>query len=604
MSTFLEKIDNQIATFLSTLKRFPLASLSALVITLIFVLLSEYSSSHDTPDFLLAYKIAFVSSLGLFLFPALQLFGRSVLFPLLGVVGLIAYFYFLPTDLTEANQSIFTRHVLFLMALFFMILWAPFIGRKSTNTLFWYYAQTVIFGLIAAFFFSFLLYGGLVIALEIIETLFHLPIESKWREQLILVIFGIFGFNFFLSQIPKHPLFLETRAYSNAKNVFTKYILVPLTLLYFVILFVYSLKILLNLTWPEGTLSWSVVAFCMLAITSFLFLTPYLQKSTKTQGLIWFAILLQTIMLGLALWVRVEEYGITYNRYLLGLFGLWAVLMSLYFILFGKWAQQKWLFFTASLLILASQFGPYSAHTITQKDQTQRLIKLIETAHPRSEELDPAKKAAISHSLYYLNKQYGEEAFEKIIPHIYQEYQNLNPTQSFPKFATQKLGFTYINEWDWQQRDKEGSRRQATYTFYPHDNPNRYHNIQGYEYLLDFSYYNVLEKKHLVNEEHNLSISFHHNHFKIHNYTDNNKSDHHQVDKNQSESIILIQPAYYAQQLIDNEKNNPSLSTKRLTFIYDDATIKFKVYFNSLSILENGTIKDFDAKILFSIKEP
>jgi MFS family permease len=592
MSRLLEKIDHQIATFLSTLKRFPLASFSALLITIIFVILSEYSSIHDNPDFVFASKIVFVSSLGLVLFPALQLFGRSIIFPLLGLAGLIAYFYFLPTNLEDANQSIFTRHILIFIALFFMILWAPFIGRKSTNSLFWQYAQTIIFGLIASLFFSFLLYVGIAIALYAIEILFHVTIESKRYLQLSIIIFGIFGFNFFLSQIPKHPLFLETRAYSNAKRVFTKYILAPLTILYFVILFIYSAKILITFSWPEGTLSWIIVAFCMVAITTFLFLTPYLQKSTKTQRLIWVAILLQTIMLALALWVRVEAYGISYNRYLLGLFGAWVLLMSLYFILFGKWAQQKWLFFTASLFIFASQFGPYSAHAITQKDQTQRLIKLIETAHPRSEELDIQKKYDISNAMYYINEYYGEEVFEKIIPHIYKKYQDSNKTQSFPHYATQALGFKYINEWDWQRMQRDGVEKYPSYTFYQEDKHDTYLKVQGYDWLIDFYYYNKRQEEKLYDGEHNMTISFHNNHFKI------------EINQENNESMTLIQPSYYAKQLVDNEKNQQRLSSERLTFIYEDEKVKFKVNFSNISIQENGTIKDFDAKILFSIKEP
>ena len=72
-------------------------------------------------------------------------------------------------------------------------------------------------------------------------------------------------------------------------------------------------------------------------------------------------------MLGMALYMRVMEYGITYNRYLIGMYGIWLALMSIYFILFGK-AQQKWLFFFASVFILVSQFGPYSAKNITQME--------------------------------------------------------------------------------------------------------------------------------------------------------------------------------------------------------------------------------------------
>ena len=48
MSSIYEKIDNRLETFLSTLKRFPLASFSAFLFTVIMLVLMDYKNHRKT----------------------------------------------------------------------------------------------------------------------------------------------------------------------------------------------------------------------------------------------------------------------------------------------------------------------------------------------------------------------------------------------------------------------------------------------------------------------------------------------------------------------------------------------------------------------------
>ncbi|CAA6799181.1 MAG: Unknown protein [uncultured Sulfurovum sp.] len=598
MSSIYEKIDNRLETFLSTLKRFPLASFSAFLITIIMLVLVDY---HDyrNPNAIMASKIAFVATLGVLLFPAFQLIGRSIVFPIAAFILLGIYYYILPQDLHNTDLIISIRHVLLGTALFCMILWAPFIFRKSDNDTFWQYAQSVIFGLLTAIFFSIIVHGGLAAALYAIEKLFHINVQSIRYEQLAIIVFGIFGVNFFLSQIPKYPLFLEVRPYSKFKRLFSKNILAPIAIVYFVILFTYTAKILINMTWPTGTLSWIIVAFSFVAIVSFLFLTPYLKKSTLTQRLIWLAIFLQTIMLGMALWMRVEEYGITYNRYLLALFGLWLALMSLYFMLFGK-AQQKWLFFFASLFILFSQFGPYSAHTITKQSQTARLIKLIETADPRSEELDMKHKYEISDGLEYIEKHYSLDTFENIIPDILKKYKKMktednmkaNPYlhYNFSYFATKELGFKFINKWDWKSfQSNKGLPLEEDHHFYTERKVNSI-DIKGYERLINYDYNQHMRKHPPFRDEQteandlNLSISFKQNKLTL---------------KQDEQNMKTYDLTDYVKMLIKSKKSLTNIDQSTLTYEnVDNNHTNIKILFQRLILSPEGNITDFSSQIL------
>ncbi|CAA6825629.1 MAG: Unknown protein [uncultured Sulfurovum sp.] len=593
MSGVYEKMNNQIETFLSTLKRFPLASFSAFLITLISVILVD--TDHSTnPNTAIALKIVFVATLGLVLFPALQLLTSSRLFSLFGLILLAIYYYLLPSNLESMYQNTYSNHTLLIIAFFSMIFWAPFVFKKSNNDIFWQYAQSLIFGFITALFFSIIIYLGLSGALFTIKELFQLNITSFHYGQLAIIIFGIFGMNFFLSQIPKHPLFIEVRPYSKIKHLFVKNILAPMSLIFFIILLIYTLKVLISLKWPEGTLSITIVSFSILAIVSFLFLTPYLKKSISTQRLIWFAIFFQTLILLVALWIRIEEYGITYNRYLLGMFGTWLLLMSLYFMIFGK-AQQKWLFFFLTLFILISQFGDYSIENLSKKSQINKLVKLIETAHPRSEELNMKTKYEISNRLDHLENYHGIKVFEKVIPSILKKYEKAkerkemhfynNNLHLFSYFATNELGFQFVHKWDWEQY-KRNNKQSELYYFRTRYTKNQYIDTKGYDFLVKFSFYanakiNTLQIKKTLNiqfQKYQLDIK----------------------DNNRSISSINLKP------FIDNllTKSQRELSQQQMTYIEENNQSRFKIIFQKLSIEKEKGLKSFNANILLTIKEP
>ncbi|CAA6822107.1 MAG: Unknown protein, partial [uncultured Sulfurovum sp.] len=547
-------------------------------------------------------KVAFVATLGVLLFPALQLLARSIIFPIIGVVLLAFYYYLLPQNIEDINFSVGMRHFLLGTAFFFMIFWAPFIFRKSDNDTFWEHAQSIIFGLITAIFFSIIVYGGLAAALFAIEKLFHFDIQSVRYGQLAILIFGIFGINFFLSQIPKHPLFLEVRPYSKIKRLFAKNILAPIAIVYFIILFTYTAKILINMTWPSGTLSWIIVAFSFVAIISFLFLSPYLKKSSLTQRLIWFAIFLQTIVLGMALWIRVEEYGISYNRYLLGLFGLWLALMSLYFMLFEK-AKQKWLFIFASLFIFVSQFGPYSATNITKQSQVDRLVKLIETAHPRSEELDMKRKYEISDGLAYVEDHYELKTFKKIIPSIFKKYTRAKEKQNneeiyasqeyiynFASYATKELGFKFVSKWDWKSYERNNGVEVETHSFYSSYNNERTLKTKGYDWLVNFNIYSY-ETVQSIKIDKNLSIA-------------SNKQTLKVQEQEQKRTLLTVNLNTFIKTILKNSNSNGELTQDELTYEHDNNSSRIKIMFQSLNINKNENIDSFNAKILFTIKEP
>jgi len=80
---------------------------------------------------------------------------------------------------------------------------------------------------------------------------------------------------------------------------------------------------------------------------TYLFWTPLIKgRDWRFKSIIWGAILFQSIMLALAIYIRVSEYGFTENRYYIAIFGIWLISMSIYFISGKREASYKWLFVT------------------------------------------------------------------------------------------------------------------------------------------------------------------------------------------------------------------------------------------------------------------
>ena len=466
MNFNLEKMAELSESMIGTLKRFPMASLSALLLTIIVISLIELDFyQQESHIVILANKVAFVASLGITLFPALRLLHPSSFLTSFGVIILIGYYYILPTDISDGESNIFFRHTLLNLSLFLMLIWAPFVSIKISNKNIWEWTQNIILALLSTVVLSSILFAGLSLAIYSINQLFEIDIDGRRYAQLAIMVFGLYGVNFFLSQMPKYILLLQVRTYTKVEVIFTKYILTSLAIGYFLILFAYDIKIFLSMEFPKGVVAWITVAFSIVAITTYLFWTPlWSENDDKYKRYIWIAVLIQTFMLGISIWIRVDEYGFTESRYFISLFGVWLLLMSLYFILI-KSASYKWFFITLSLFIITSQFGKYSASNVSREDQVWRLYHLMEANQPISDKLNIETKYKISSLIHYLHNSHGKNSLSSIIPDIVQKHKlllnDINSTtnknryliENFPHFATKELGFRFINHWDYLRED-------------------------------------------------------------------------------------------------------------------------------------------------------
>ena len=257
----------------------------------------------------------------------------------------------------------------------------PYFNSKQENG-FWNYNKGLFIRFATVYLYALVLYAGLAFSLYSLELLFDIDLHYELFGELWIFISVLFSSWFFVSGIPENLDDLEKELeYPKGLKTFGQYILLPLVLLYCVILFAYGAKIVLVWDWPKGMVTYMISAYSVLGILTFLLLYPW----GKVEGTAWvkkfsklFYILMLplVVLLFLAVSIRISEYGITINRYLVVVMGIWLAMVSLYFSV-GK-TNIKFVPTSLAAILIVMMIGPWGMFSISEKSQSDRLIELLE----------------------------------------------------------------------------------------------------------------------------------------------------------------------------------------------------------------------------------
>lgn len=380
----IPSIDTLVAQASKTFQRFPLAIIAAIIGTSIaYSLVHEVYSQMPEQEMLL--KIMFLCFLGLASFFASTLFGerrgwnQSKILGLQAVIVvlLVGYYFTLPPELFASPEKHIIRMLLLNLAVAFLCMFAAFIWKDEENGL-WHFNKEAFIQLVITGIYAVVIFGGISIALATIDYLLGITIDGEVYGDLWCTVMGIFAPWFFLSHIPKDLDALESDTnYPYGLKVFTQYVLLPLVVFYLLILYIYNGKILVTWDWPKGLVSYLILFFSGAGIASLMLIHP-LHEDKKYAWMklfarvFYIAIIPLVGMLFYAIQLRIGDYGITENRYFVVVFGVWLLLMSLYFT-FRKKQDLKLIPMSLCVIILLISFGPWGAFAVSENSQTQRL---------------------------------------------------------------------------------------------------------------------------------------------------------------------------------------------------------------------------------------
>ncbi len=581
--SILLPISKIFAKSLQTLKRFLLALICSSIATSIAIYLVQSDTSHSST----LIKIALSSMLAAALFVAVELSRSSIshrlylLLIALASAMAVGYYLMLTNMVDMPNEStIFFRHIFLMVLLFLAILWAPFVRHSLNNVDYWEYAKQILFLAAMTLFFTLVMIAGLNSALYATETLFGIDIEGRLYLQIDIFVIGIISVWYFLSQIPDNP---QLCRYSNqipsVEIFFTKWVLSPLSGIYFIILYAYTFKIVATMQWPEGVLAWLISAFSFVAILTYLFWTHLTVGATyRWRRWIWLAIFIQSIMLFMAIGMRVFEYSWTENRYMICIFGLWLSGISIYFLV-SKKSQLKWIPLSLSLVILISQIGPLSAYTISQKAQSDRLEAMVSELKSFDDtDASPTKlRYEISDTTRYLYEHYGRASLEKLFTQIDDRFASQDQFSYFPEYVAYELGFKFINRWEYKQTKKSPIDNFAM--FYAKKSNYNITDIREYDYMIGVQDYHASNS--IVLQDSDIELSYQNNTLTI--------------------GAINIDMREYIDTLKKESKSkNTELSQKRLIIHKEIDNLVLKVQIHHIS--QRDQYIDFDADIFLKIR--
>jgi hypothetical protein len=409
-----------------TFRRFPLAILSSLVGTLAMVLWVNFNRQHHHSDLDYFWKLGMVSTLGITLFLSLVVFSevkahdarKTRMVQTFGLLLLAAYYVSLIGGGLKGAD--FYRFYLINTDLHLLVAIAPFLFERALTNAFWQYNKTLFIRIGICAIYSSTIYIGLVIAIVCLNNLFNLHIKEDIYLQLWFMVVGIFNTWFFLAGVPASVPLLETKEdYPKGLKIFTQFILIPLVVLYYVILYLYMAKIIFTWTLPVGWLSSFIIGASLLGILTLLLIYPLRDRSEHgwIKGYaknFYLALLPLVALMAVAIFRRVFDYGITVERYFVLLFTVWLFYISIKFT-FRPNTSIRLIPTSMCILIVMATFGPLSAVNVSSQSQLGRLGQyLSKSGHLINGKLHKGKRkvnfkdsAEISSIVEYLHGMNG-----------------------------------------------------------------------------------------------------------------------------------------------------------------------------------------------------
>lgn len=367
---------------LDAVKRFPLPILSALG-AFICIWLSLYAEHISQQQ--VCFKLFLEFLCGIPLFSAFSLMalrqqldlGKKIGLLLLGISVLSLHFYSIPNQLFESDALILSRFGLFF---FSYNLLCSLVAFQQINEIksFWNYNQYLFSNWVITLLFSLALCLGFGSALWAIDRLFGFHWHSNYYIILWAGILLLFQTIFFFFNFPKRfDVFKEQTDYKQWLRIFVEYVLMPLVVVYMITLYAYAFKILMYRMYPKGWVCVPILTFASLGILAYLLAYPIrLNKEHRIiylfSNYFFYTLLPLLALYFISIFLRISSYGITENRYLVVVLGIWLLVTSVYLI---TSTIDNIITIPISLLVILflSSIGPWGMFQLSVHNQFARL---------------------------------------------------------------------------------------------------------------------------------------------------------------------------------------------------------------------------------------
>lgn len=258
-------------------------------------------------------------------------------------------------------------------------------------------------------------------------VLFGLEIGSIVFNWLLPIVAVFLTPAYWLSTLPSMSDYVpaateQPEFIAHAEGVLGQFVLVPLLAIYAAILAAYAVQIVITQQLPSGMIGWMVLGFVVAGAATWLLLHPPFMRGrllVRQFRRWWFWLTIVPLLLfAVAVWVRVDAYGLTGERVLLIVGGVWAAMLTAAF-LAGR-GDIRLIPALAGIMLLALSVGPWNFMALPIYDQAGRLSALLAKGDPSGSGATPqwndAEQAAARSAIDYLYfSQAGAGAIERVL---------------------------------------------------------------------------------------------------------------------------------------------------------------------------------------------
>lgn len=388
----------------NTFKRFPLTLISTTLAT-IFLILStfdEYDEAFNNK--MISYGLVFV--FGIFLFAFVKLFNEGLrnYYDLKNLknnnlIKILSYLITMPIlygiyELIYDESSVFAyyeKNFIYFTLIAALIVGSAFVGKLNYHKDYVAYVAKILKAFIIANIYSFIVFIGVSGIIFALNSLFKINFADLVYLRVAIFSFILFNVVTFFADFPKVSDSFIDYKYPKAFKILLVYIITPIVIIYTGILLAYFIKILLLWQIPNNLIVNLVIWFASFAVIYLFFISRIdsIDFINKFKIIFPFTLFPLLAMMFFAIYLRIREYGITENRYLVVAGGVWILLSLIYYIFYRDNSNITVPIFL-SVIILISGIGPASATSLSVRSQNSRFEKLLkENKMLAGEEIKP-----------------------------------------------------------------------------------------------------------------------------------------------------------------------------------------------------------------------
>jgi len=385
---------------------------------------------------------------------------------------MIGYYFTLPQTFTTIDDFRYVTLILFSLIGFVSFPFFLKTDKYDTRKIWLFLDLKVAFSIIVGI----CVFGGFSLAIVAIRTLFF----PDWKDFYKLILsfsalsFGTISPWVLLGTIPAIDKIKDVEVNEKPFNLISKFVLIPVVIFYLIILYVYFGKVLLFSELPKGMTSYLILSFCGAGIITYSLVIKEAKKAAKSVSgifvkLFFFFVAPLILLLWYAVWLRIDSYGVTENRYLLIVFSLLLTIWTAYFIISKK---KNIIFITATATVFAVliSFGPWGMFETSFRSQKNRIMNIFEKHElikdgkviKTDKELSFETRKDLSSALFYIEGRWGLKRIDEILPDE-EDFKNLKPSRGrFYRYASNNSDTTKVLKWmnikfvqEWERKETE-----------------------------------------------------------------------------------------------------------------------------------------------------